>query len=92
MFENNFWYWLLKGMSDLSTYFMHELLPVHLPIGLAETTVTIVFYAAVFLLLIVGGFMHLQVFATVLGAILLMETGRAVFAIWRWVKTVLPLP
>lgn len=92
MWNNNFWYWLLKGIGDLSSGFMSQQMPVHQAFGLVEWTATAVFYSGLFLILIVGSFFHLQALAIVVRTVLILELGRAVFAAYRWVKTVIPLP
>jgi len=89
MFQYNFWDWLLLGFQDWLIAYINQF-PIHSAIGLAEFFGTIAFYTVVFLTILVGSFIHLEVFALVFITMVSLESVRAAFAAWRWLKTLLP--
>lgn len=89
MFDNNFWYWILKGLGDFLVDFSVNL-PLAAGWGLVNNVSAILYFAVVPFLLWIGTFMDLRVFALVVGIILTGEIARAAIAAWRWVLTVIP--
>lgn len=89
MFDRNFWTWLLTGMQEIIMYVLVTVGPLHAPMGLTSLVVLPAFYSALLLYVVFGGFLHLQLGATLMGLVFVMEVGRTAYAAWKWIKGII---
>lgn len=89
MFDHNFWYWLLAGISHLLQPILARL-PVHASEGMIGYLLAVVFYAVTPFMFWIGSFFDLRIFASVIGTIITLELVRAIIAVIRWVYSLIP--
>jgi len=85
----NFWGYLVNGIMDIFTWAVSAFPPAQQNSAI-QSAPTIIFYAFAPVLVFVGSFLHLAVFAAGVVVILGAELLRIVVAIWRFVLKMIP--
>lgn len=90
MFDTNFWGLFIGGLTDVLQQVVAPL-PPSLVNPILATGATIAFYGVAPVLFFVGPFINLNLFVTVISAIVALEIVRGVIALWRLVLKLVPM-
>lgn len=89
--EHNFWYWLIKGLTDMAVSLVGSLSP-HTPTGMNELIYTFLASTISPIVYYVASFINPCWFFLFVGIIATSELVRAVLAAYRTLVKLLPLP
>jgi len=92
MFDANIWHWLIAGLQDVMDIVFLNGIPFHYDWGISALFTGNMVKGLLMVFTVVGTFVRLSSLALAVGIVLLMETFRAIYAAYKWVKDLIPIP
>jgi len=92
MFDANIWHWLIAGMQDVMDIVFLNGMPFHYDWGISPLFLGNMTKGLAMVFTFVGTFVRLTTVALVVGIVLLMESFRAIYAAYKWLKDLIPIP
>ena len=92
MFAQNFWHWLIEGFKTVMDLIWFNHLPFHQDWGISSMFVGNMANSVVIVMTFIGTFVRLESLGLFVGLVMMMETPRTLYAIYRWIVGLIPVP